>query len=377
MNSSSTESTFTVKSKKWMKQGTKLTGTVIAATVLVVFVGAPFLAYKTWEKVPRYIMENKRNYQFRYGRLPKSRPISQGVVEVAGRRSSTSPTSILSLPIEIRQYIYELVVHTKKIYQPCPGRPRYPLYAYHGPQPPDWLPHQHTRSEDDPPSQALGTILRLGGSCFDPLPAPKRQGCVMYGCVSQLICGEMRVDLRPPVAAETCFLTDLMRSNRTIYGDILHHLYARNLFSFFGPDSLLYFVRNVSPEGLRLIRYVHLAIPLRSEGWKSKDSQAIVTKAFKVLQEQFESVKQLDVEVVILRSQPADPQLLAAWLKDKVFGQLYGLEKLVVKVSVHKGLAVNEQLPSPYDPPVMEGLSSWTGPLYRTVKDAATSRPKE
>ncbi|KAL1856411.1 hypothetical protein Daus18300_010783 [Diaporthe australafricana] len=360
-----------------MKQGSKYTVAVIAGGVLIVFVGGPYLAYRTWNKVERCFREKRRSLQFRYGRLPKSQPISQGVVKVAGHRSSISPTSILSLPIEIRQQIYELVLHTKNIYQPCPGRRRYPLYKYHGPQPPDWPPHQHTRSEDDPPSQALGIILRLGGSCFRPSPAPKRQGCVGYFCVSLLICGEMDMDLKPAVAAETCFLTDLMRSNRMIYGDMLHHFYARNLFSFFGPEMLLYFVRNVNPEGLRLIRYVHLAIPLQSEGWESKESQALVTKAFEVLQGRFESVKQLDVEVVILRSQPADPQLLAAWLRDEIFGQLHGLEKLIVKVSVHKGLAVHEERSDPYGPPVMEALSSWTEPLYKTVKDAATSGPKE
>lgn len=178
------------------------------------------------------------------------------------------------------------------------------------------------------------------------------------------------MELSPAKDDEHCLLTGLMRSSRTIYVDLLDHFYARNTFSFFGAESLLYFVRNISPEGLQLIRYVHLAIPLQSEKWMSKDSKTLVTKALGVLQEEFESLKQLDVEVVIFWNQPTESQLMANWLRDAVFGQLRGLEKLVVKVTIYK--SVTERPSDPYDPPEMEPLSSWSEELYESVRMAAT-----
>lgn len=370
---SSIGSDFAHKSKKWLKESSKLTVSVVFTSALVVFIIGPYLAIKQCKRIPRFINDKRRSYQFRHGRLPKSKPISQEVAEAAGDRSNISPASILSLPIEIRQQIYELVLPTKKVYQPCPGRPKYPLFEYHGPQPPHWPSHQQIRSDEDPPSQALGAILRIGGSYLDPIPAPKSQGCVVYSCLTQLICGDMGMELEWARDDERRSLTDLMRSNRTIYGDLLHHFYARNTFSFFGAESLLYFVRNVSPEGLRLIRYAHLAIPLQSERWMLKSSKALVTKAFGVLQAQFKSLKQLDVEVVILCSQPAEPQLMVAWLRDEVFGKLHALEKLVVKVTVYKSATGSSS--SPYDPPEMEPLSSWSEEVYTSVKKAATSEP--
>lgn len=373
MNTSSPSSKFSHKSKKWLKESSELAVSVVLTCALVVLVSGPYLAIRQCKRVPRFIDDKRRSHQFRHGRLPKSKPISQGVVSVADQAHDISPASILSLPIEIRQQIYELVLPTKRVYQPCPGRRKYPLYEYHGPQPPHWPPHQHIRSDEDPPSQALGAILRLGGSYEDPIPAPKSRGCVRYSCLTQLICGDMDMELRWARGDERWSLTGLMRSSRTIYGDLLHHFYARNTFSFFGAESLLYFVRNVSPEGLRLIRYAHLAIPLRNEAWMSKESKTLVTKAFGVLQEQFESLKQLDVEVVILWYQQAESQLIAPWLRDKVFGQLHGLEKLVVKVSVYNGYI--SRTGSPYGPPEMEPLGSWTEELYASVKKAATSGP--
>lgn len=387
MNSSSSSSDFAHKSKKWLKESSKLTLSVVFTCALVVLVTGPHLAIKQCKRIPRFIHRKRKSYQFRHGRLPKSKPISQGVVGVADKANGISPASILSLPIEIRQQIYEFVLPTKKVYQPCPGRPKYPLHEYHGPQPPHWPPHQHIRSDEDPPSQALASILLLGGSYENPIPAPRSQGCVRYSCMTQLICGDMHMELNWARDDESCSLTSLMRSSRTIYGDLLHHFYARNTFSFFGAESLLYFVRNVSPEGLRLIRYAHLAIPLEIqdlstaqlgiplniEHWKFQQSKEMVTKAFGVLQEQFESLKQLDVEVVIMWDPRAEVQLLTPWLRDTVFGQLHGLEKLVVKVSVY--IANLPRTRDPYDPPEMEPLGSWTEELYAGVKRAATSGP--
>lgn len=374
MSVSSPSSNFIPKSKKWLKKSSKLTVSVVFTSALVVFVIGPYWAIRQCKRrIPRFIDKKKRSFQFRHGRLPKSKPISHSLDQASNQRSNNSPAYILSLPIEIRQQIYELVLPTKKIYQPCPGHPKYPLYEYHGPSPPHWPSHQRIRSDEDPSSQALGAILRLGGNYGDPIPAPKSQGCVMYSCLTQLICGDMRMELDFIRNDEPCSLISLMSTSRTIYGDILHHFYSSNTFSFFGAESLLYFVRNASPEGLRLIQYAHLAIPLQRQGWMSKSSKAIVTKAFGVLQEQLESLKQLDVEVVILWSQPAEPELLAAWLRDKVFGQLHGLEKLVIKVSVYKSATTRPS--NAYDPPEMEPLTSWNEELYTTVKKAAVSEP--
>lgn len=367
---SSTGTEFPHKSKEWLKKSCKYTVSVVFTSALVVFVIGPYLAIKQCNRIPRFIKDKRRRHQFRHGRLPKSKPISKGLVKTSGLRDNVSPAKILSLPIEIRQQIYELVLPSKKVYQPCPGPPRYPLFKYHGPQPPHWPPGQQIRNDEDPPSQALGAILRLGGSYADPIPAPKRQGCVIYFCLTQLICGDMAIQLRPPKGDEPCSLTDLMRINRIFYDDLLHHFYAKNVFSFFGAESLVYFARNASPEGIRLIRYAHVAIPLESEKWMLETNKALVTKAFGTLQEQFESLKQLDVEVVVLWSQPAEPELMAAWLREEVFGQLHGLEKLVVKGSVYK--SATERPSSPYDPPEMEPLSSWNDELYASVKRAAT-----
>lgn len=47
------------------------------------------------------------------------------------------------------------------------------------------------------------------------------------------------------------------------------------------------------------MRYVQLAITLQSERWVSKNSKALVAKALGTLQGQFESLRQLDVEVIL------------------------------------------------------------------------------
>lgn len=291
------------KKKKWLKDSSKLTVSVVFTSALVVCFIGPYLAIKKCKRILRFINEKRRRYQSLFAKVEahKSRAsrgfrsprksFTRQYLELADRNSTTDLRISLAY---------------QKGLSACPDHLKHPLYEYHGPQPPRWPLHQHIRRDEASPSQAVGTILCLGGSHSEPIPAPKTRGCVVYSCLTQLICGDLNMELMPARKGEICLLTDLMRSSRATYENLLHHFYARNLLSFFGPESLLYFVRNVSPEGLQLIRYVHMVLPLHSEGWMTKNSMTLVVKAFEALEKQFHGLKQLDVEV-LKWFQPKEP----------------------------------------------------------------------
>lgn len=62
---------------------------------------------------------------------------------------------------------------------------------------------------------------------------------------------------------------------------------------------------------------------------------------------------------------------MAAWLREEVVGQVHGLERLVVKVSVHKKLS--GRLSRSYDPSEIHGAAQqFEQGLYTSVETAAT-----
>ncbi|KAH8695409.1 hypothetical protein BGW36DRAFT_382652 [Talaromyces proteolyticus] len=110
-------------------------------------------------------------------------------------------------------------------------------------------------------------------------------------------------------------------------------IYGGNTISFFGAEGVLYFANNSSPEGLPRIRYAHLAICIPSLEWNQAKQKRTVIDAVQCLNSRMTSLCQLDVEVALTEGQPPQPELFWAWLRE-VLGQLRGLDRLVLKVSV-------------------------------------------
>ncbi|KAI2604312.1 uncharacterized protein GGS25DRAFT_507704 [Hypoxylon fragiforme] len=307
-------------------------------------------------------------YRVNTRRLPKSKPIATESPGSNMNATTGRATSFLHLPPEIRLYIYYLTLKRNAVTQvnSC-----YPLW---GSRPVSWAVGQGIRSDDDEPSESLRIIIGLGGSALKQLVAPPRRGCVSYGCISRLICGERSHFVPGWVESEkVVFYTDLMRTCRVVYGEVLDILYSENTISLFGAEMARYFCRNASPEGLRRVRFVHLALIMPSTGWDSSSQQKTIRGAMRILQESLLGLQQLDVEVVLTWGQPKDPRRFWDWLKDEVFGQLRGLQTFVLKVSVYKPFAPPEVGGYAAWMPQCEPLDSWRDGQYRALKDRATS----
>ncbi|KAI1209786.1 uncharacterized protein F4807DRAFT_426288 [Annulohypoxylon truncatum] len=317
-----------------------------------------------------YDAYNRRRVRTR--RLPKSKPLA---TVSSSSQSTTAPpvigttrTSFLHLPPEIRLHIYRLALVGPAIIQVRTHS------SFWGPRPSTWDPAQGIRDDADAPSEALRRITRLGGSWLHPLVTPPSHGCVRYGAVSQLICGEGRHFVPGWVQPEkTAFPTDLMRSCRVVYGEVLDVLYAGNTISLFGADMARYFCRNASPEGLSRVRFVHVAHVMPSDGWDSSSHMKSVRASMRILRDALPSLRQLDVEVALTYGQPENPDKLWAWLREDVLGQFRDLERFVLKVSVYKHFRPDRPRGHEGWTPPYEPLSSWNDGEYQNLKDRVMS----
>lgn len=230
-------------------------GNNCAAACFWTFVGAYYCLHVSFKAAGATIeagYDAYNRWRVKTRRIPKSKPLataSSSPQTIAGTR-----TSFLHLPTEIRLQIYRLALVGPAIVQVRTHS------SFWGPRPADWEPAQGIRDDADAPSEALRCITGLGGSGLNQLVAPPHHGCVRYHAVSRLICGEGHHLVPQWVHPEnTVFLTDLMRTCRVVYGEVLDVLYANNTVSLFGADIARYFCRNASPEGLSRLRYVHVA----------------------------------------------------------------------------------------------------------------------
>ncbi|KAI0178513.1 hypothetical protein GGR52DRAFT_578810 [Hypoxylon sp. FL1284] len=297
-------------------------------------------------------------------RLPKSKPLAE-VVPLAKSRTSTSEAAA-----KIRLQIYRLALGGPAIAQICTDS------SFWGPRPDSWGPAQGIRDDADEPSAALRLIIGLGGSGLRQLVSPPSRGCVVHACVSQLICGDRHHFTPMWVYPEKVVMyTDLMRTCRVVYGDLLDVLYAHNTVSLFGSEIARYFCRNASPEGLSRVRFVHVALTIPSCGWDSWSQRKNIQGTIKMLQCSLRSLRQLDVEVVLTWGQPKDSQRFWTWLRKDVLAQLRGLERFVLKVTC--------LFPPPRTSgylgwtPSCEPLKTWNDGEYRELKDTITPRGEQ
>ncbi|KAL7620612.1 hypothetical protein AAE478_009607 [Parahypoxylon ruwenzoriense] len=306
-------------------------------------------------------------------RLRKSKPL--GVTPPKSHTAARSLTgrgaSFLHLPPEIRLHIYLLALKAPAIVQVNGS------YPFWGSRPDKWAPAQGIRGDGDQPSWALRAIIGLGGSGLNQVVSPPRHGCVHYGAVSQLICGEGYHSAPGWAKPEsTVFYTDLMRSCRIVYGEVLDVLYADNTISLFGLEMVHYFSRNASPEGLLRVRFAHVALVISSASWNSSSQRKEVQETVRTLRSSLVNLRQLDFEVALTWGQPEDPQRFWVWMREEVLGQLWGLETFVLKVSVYRPLRKPQYGGQEAWAPGYELLSSWDDGEYQVLKARVTSSDK-
>ncbi|KAI1407593.1 hypothetical protein F5Y13DRAFT_195220 [Hypoxylon sp. FL1857] len=310
-------------------------------------------------------------FRVRFRRLPKSKPLAINPSPKSKTNSASptpgTPTSFLHLPPEIRLHIYRLALGGQAIAQ---VRTR---SSYWGPRPQAWDQTQGIRDDADEPSEALRCIVGLGGSGLRQLVAPPHHGCVHWGAVSQLVCGEgYHFPPRWVHPEKYVFHSDLMRACRLVYGEVLDVLYADNTISLFGAEIARYFCRNVSPEGLMRVRCVHVAHVIPPDAWDSASQKKSVEGAMRMLRDCLPGLRQLDVEVALAYGQPKDPERFWAWLRDDVLGQFRGLERFVLKVSVYIPFTPQRSRGWEGWTPSYEPLSSWNDDEYRALKTRVT-----
>jgi hypothetical protein len=301
----------------------------------------------------------KRFYKrrrFRSRRLPRSKPLLPP--SSIAKPSRPTATSFLHLPVEVRLRIYALVLAAPGIIEADPN-PRLTLYSA---RPPTWQPGQHIRSDADPPSADLRWHHRPED------PRPLRQGCIVRSGLScRIVCGDQNaIGYR---RAALIIVTDLLRTCRAVYADVLDLLYASNTMSFRSADMVRYFSQNTSPEGLSRVKYVHLALVMSLD---SPRERKVVEGAVRTLRDTYPELRQLDVEIVLKSGQPADAACFWAWLRRNVFEKLRGLEEFVLKVPAYSDrLELHPDYPGPLC--VCETLSAWDEGEYAELKALVTS----
>ncbi|KAI2465157.1 hypothetical protein F4781DRAFT_410383 [Annulohypoxylon bovei var. microspora] len=298
-------------------------------------------------------------------RLRKSKPLATTSAEKAPASPiKRTGTSFLHLPPELRLHIYALAFGNPAIAQVQTRS------AFWGPRPETWGPAQGIRDDGDPPSATLRCTVALGGSGLKQQVGIPHHGCVHYGALSQMLCGDQHHFrpgwVRPDLMV---FHADLMRACRVVYDEVLDVLYARNTISLFGADIARYFCHNASPEGLKRVRCVHVAHVLPSDGWDRAAQRKNVEDAMRGLREALPGLRQLDVEVVLTWGQPKNPVRLWEWLRDDVLAQFRGLDRFVLKLSVYRPFTPVRYAGYEGWLPEYEPLSSWDDGEYQALKE--------
>ncbi|KAI8956691.1 hypothetical protein F5Y11DRAFT_141510 [Daldinia sp. FL1419] len=326
------------------------------------------------EETVDFVSRAQAKHRVKTRKRPKSEPLA--VVPAApsngNEKEERAKTSFLNLPPEIRLMIYRLVMAGPAIIQVRP------TYSVRGPRPETWAPMQGIRDEVDEPSQTLRLTIGLGGSPMRQVVAPPRAGCVVYGCISQLICGDTYYFTLTRYRAEGCVhFTDLMRAGRVVYGEALDLLYAEHTVSLFGVEMARYFCRNASPEGMSRVRFLHVALIISASSWTSSLQRKSIKDTIRLLRESMPNVEQLDVEIAVTWGQPKQSGKFWKWLTgDDLLGQFQGLDRFVLKASAYVPFARR-----PYGnwaawTPQYEKLGSWDEEEYKALKGRVTNEPR-
>jgi hypothetical protein len=318
---------------------------LVGVAVPLFFIALPFIfAYSTIKHSTIHqinrgktaIQEYKWRRFLRKHQLPPSQPL---VNTTTNNSLPMRNVGFLHLPIEIRLEIYRLVLPPKSVFQPGQKLNANTMYSRYGPLPSRWKASQYIRSDEDPPSTALQALLSDEGSSFrrdefTPIRTGQRRGRSTECHPPRLILTseEPKLFLDHDIW-ERRHYTNLMRTCRFIYEEVLDLLYGNNTISIFGSESVPFFARNASPEGLLRIRYAHLAISIQSLGWNMPKNKQSVLDAVQCINTSMASLRQLDIEVVLTHGQPSEPQQFWTWLI-KVLSCLRGLDRFVLKVSV-------------------------------------------
>lgn len=277
--------------------------------------------------------------QLRYRRVSKSTRSKRDA-----RVDQRSP--LLRLPLELRLQIYHLAIQRRDRYSkggsrlllPCIGSRRMHLVAY-VPYPASWPPQQHIRTDAAPPSRKAAMLIGLGASARDPIKIPSGEsGDIRYMrpyvfCIDR---GVEFMDVWKHRDEPYCDITQLLRVCQTTYWDILPMLYSDNTMSLFGAEMVRYFARNIGQDGLEFVENVQLVLRLDPAKWMEPKSKRKVTEAIGYLMQHYVSLRQLDVEIVIAWTQPAEPENLWKWLMHDAFSKVRGLENFVLKIQVLK-----------------------------------------
>lgn len=148
-------------------------------------------------------------------------------------------------------------------------------------------------------------------------------------------------------------------------------LYANITLCLLGPELIRFFTRNASSEGLRRVRFCHVALSMQSDKRKFKALKRRMERAILTVRDEFPSLKQLPVEVALAYGQPSDPHDFWARLRDAL-GVFRDLDAFVLKVSIHGRSSLSDYGISP-----SEILSSWDDAEYAALEEPITRKGSE
>ncbi|KAK8020265.1 hypothetical protein PG990_005403 [Apiospora arundinis] len=266
---------------------------------------------------------------------------------------SSSPASFLHLPLELRLKIYDLALGEPCLVEPHVGKPEW------HPRPCDWQPRQRIRGDDEElQSDELRTVLGV-----------RAWGLLYSRQLRQLPDGSFERTSRhnvpwgwwtPPR------YRPLLRTSRAVYSDLLHRLYGENTISLIGAEMVHYFGRNASPEGLRLVRYVHASLVVTRSGWGSQEEQESLEQAVQSLQKLFPALEQLDLNVTIVGYNPVKSNEFWNWLREVLERHLTNLKNFTLRVSTYDYVKPSPCVRRPHI--IHQILESWNEDEYQALK---------
>jgi hypothetical protein len=223
-------------------------------------------------------------------------------------------------------------------------------------------------------------LVGLGASSKDPIRIPTGFRCGIQHMQPYASCIDRGVEFMNVWKYRDephCDITHLLRICRTTYWDIIPMLYSDNTISLFGAEMVRYFARNIGQDGLELVENVWLVLRLDPATWMEPKNKGKVTEAISYLMQHYISLRQLDVEIIIAWTQPAEPEDLWKWLMHDAFSKVKGLENFVMKIQVlkpnprsHWGRWTYDQWIPPSKP--LECVCDQDE--YQSMRRAATSR---
>jgi hypothetical protein len=290
-----------------------------------------------------------------------------------GQGPTAERTSFIHLPVEIRLEIYRYALGDSTIVQPTLDN--IPCWSR---APKEWATWEHIPRDPDRPSEGLHINLDYKGCPAEPFPHSSVWGFNGEHPPLTAIFGDGRPNswIRPELSPKTRY-TDLMRTCRAVYADILDVLYGQTTLCLFDTDTLKFFLGNASPEGLKRVRNVHIALVVDKHTWKKATWLINIEDSIRLIRNHFPSLRQLSVEIAALGygQGPYGTYGQWQWLK-KIFGVFYGrLDAFVLKVSCYNWLSEGYHPPR-YKRTMTAPLATWDEAEYASLKDAIVCRSR-